>query len=188
MAGKKTDESKSPTRPLTDEELERLTAPGTVSAAEEAFAAGASAGPVETGTPALAGVETQLQPPGDLALEKNKVVGVKAEALSQSMRGGVDRVSELRAELMAEIANLAKAFNDEIQALKASKVEDDGYLWTNIRGTIYCPECKCQMDGGSMTGQCDSPYTHPSGSAASKPCKYQGKKAEKPKVKIRFLP
>ena len=172
-------------RETTFEEMEKLTRPDT---AQEAFKDAAAVAPPVTGTSSVTITQdvSQATVQGTLTINETEetpapledLLALESKALNTTALGaaglaGVDRVSELRMEMEAKISHLMAQISELKTQHSGPKVEGDVIL-AKLRGTMYCPECDVMLHGGANTAMANTPYSHPMGSAAPKPCSLQG--------------
>ncbi len=187
-------------REMTLEEMEKATAPGT---AEQAFAQAASAAPAQElkafeapaglfhkGEEFPIGDEIDLKEPEydsgtiqGIAAEIREIGNIKQEA----PKGALEELMALRMEFDAKLSHLMSQVSELKNQTSGPKLEGD-VVMAQARVTVYCAECGVQLQGGAATAMANTPYVHPMGSAAPKPCSMVGVRFDMPWVYLKRLP
>ncbi len=188
-------------REMSLEELDKLTRPST---AEDAFktaaatpAAQSVAAESNSTTVAFEVPEGEIRPgdsfplveAGEVDDASLKVVAEQLRGLEkmQAPKGALEEVLDIRMEMLEKF-NYLQSQIAELKTQHSGPKLDGDVMLAKMRGTIYCPECEVQLEGGSATAMANMHYTHPMGSAMPKPCSLAGARFEKPSVYLRRLP
>ncbi len=182
MGNRLQNEAKTPDMPreMSLEEMDKLTRPN---AADEAFKAAAA-----QAAPALAVSEAPISEPV-VDAEKLSVAVDQLLEIGQQMapKGALEEVMGLRMEFDAKFNNLFAQIAELKTKSSGPKVEGD-VVMAQIRGIVHCAECGVQLQGGANTAMANTPYLHPMGSAAPKPCSMVGVRFDMPWVYLKRLP